>query len=154
MTTASQVARYLVNKGIETGKPLTNKRLQKLLYYVQSWHLAINGTPFFNDKIEAWIHGPAIRSIYEEYKSYSFNPINKLSSLDVSKELGEDAVMFIDRVMKAYSSYDTPTLEYMTHIEDPWQNARKGLEANQSSSNEITQEEMGAYYAARLSKAE
>ena len=153
MTTAAQIADYLISKSIQEGTSITNKRLQKLLYYIQAWHLALNGEPIFEDKIEAWIHGPAIRSIYEQYKVFVANPIDKISNPKVAEELGADTVKFIDRIVRAYSKYDTATLEYMTHAEDPWQTARKGLEANQSSSNEITQDSMKAYYANRLAAA-
>lgn len=150
MTTAYKVTVYLIDKSIREGTPLTNKRLQKLLYYIQAWHLAINEKPLFEDKIEAWIHGPAIRSIYEEYKSFVANPINKVSNIEVIESLENDTIQFIDRIISAYSKYDTATLEYMTHAEEPWQVARRGLEANESSNNEITHESMRKYYAGRL----
>ncbi len=151
---ALQIADYLILKSKDNGEALTNKRLQKLLYYIQAWHLAINNQPIFEDKIEAWIHGPAIRVVYEEYKNFIANPIDKVTNIKVADELGSENIEFIERVLSAYSKYDTPTLEYMTHAEDPWQIARKGLEANESSNNEITQESMKTYYAGRLAKTE
>ena len=150
MTTADKITDYLISKGIKEGIPLTNKRLQKLLYYIQAWHLAIRRQPIFEDKIEAWIHGPAIRSIYEKYKSFVANPIDKISNPQIAKELDNSIIKFVDRIVKAYAPYDTATLEYMTHIEEPWQIARKGLEANESSNNEITQASMMTYYSNRL----
>ncbi|MFA6601928.1 MAG: type II toxin-antitoxin system antitoxin SocA domain-containing protein [Candidatus Paceibacterota bacterium] len=150
MTTAAKITDYLIDKSLKEGNPVTNKRLQKLLYYIQAWHLAINKEPLFNDKIEAWIHGPAIRSVYETYKSYIAKPIDKVHNPNIAQELGIGTTRFIDRIVNAYSKYDTATLEYMTHAEDPWQKARKGLEINESSNNEITQESMRDYYSERL----
>ena len=150
MTNASDIAIYLIDKSIKDGTPITNKRLQKLLYYIQAWHLAINKKPLFDDKIEAWIHGPAIRSIYEIYKGFVASPINKIPDGEEVIKLEKKTRDFIDRILNAYSKYDTATLEYMTHAEEPWQYARKGLEVNESSNNEITQESMLNYYSARL----
>ncbi|MEI7810327.1 MAG: type II toxin-antitoxin system antitoxin SocA domain-containing protein [bacterium] len=150
MTTASKIADYLLIKSKKEGVPITNKRLQKLLYYIQAWHLAINKKPIFEDRIEAWIHGPAIRSIYEEYKSFVASPIVKEVDPKISDDLGVTNINFIDRIVKAYSIYDTATLEYMTHAEEPWKIARQGIEANESSSNEITQDSMKIYYSNRL----
>jgi len=150
MTTADKIADYLISKSIKEGKPLTNKRLQKLLYYIQAWHLAIKKEPIFRDKIEAWIHGPAIRSIYEKYKTYVANPINQEPNARITDELDSSVIDFVDRIVQAYDPYDTATLEYMTHAESPWQIARKGLEINESSSNEITTESMMTYYSNRL----
>ena len=155
MTKASKVADYLILKSPKSpteGFQITNKRLQKLLYYIQAWSLALNNKPIFEDKIEAWIHGPAIREIYETYKDSVANPINRISNPKVAEELGKDTVAFIDRIVSAYSKYDTATLEFMTHSELPWQEARRGLEANQSSSNEITWDSMKSYYSSRLSE--
>lgn len=150
MTTASKVADYLILKSIKEHSPITNKRLQKLLYYIQAWHLALNKKPLFSDKIEAWIHGPAIREVYEAYKSNVANPITVVANKDIDKELGNDTTKFIDRIFNAYAKYDTPTLEYMTHAESPWQDARRGLEFNQSSDNEITQDSMKNYFVSRV----
>jgi uncharacterized phage-associated protein len=33
-------------------------RLQKLLYYVQAWHLAVTDEPLFPEQIKAWKDGP------------------------------------------------------------------------------------------------
>ncbi len=152
MTTAAKIADYLICKSVKDKKSITNKRLQKLLYYVQAWHLAINKKPLFDDKIEAWIHGPAIRSVYEEYKSYVANPIDKVLNVNIATELGIGTVKFVDRIVEAYSKYDTATLEFMTHAESPWQEARNGLEINESSNNEISQASMLSYYTDRLGK--
>lgn len=152
MYTAQQIADYLILKSQQESEVITNKRLQKLLYYMQAWHLVINGKPLFTDKIEAWIHGPAISSIYETYKSYVAKPIDKKVDTKIIKDLGDSTVSFIDRIYTAYKKYDTNTLEFMTHAENPWQIARKGVEANESSSNEITLESMKQYYGDRLAE--
>jgi len=60
---ADLIADYFIYKGKEENKPITNKKLQKLLYYSQAWYLVFNKKPLFKDKIEAWVHGPAIRTI-------------------------------------------------------------------------------------------
>lgn len=154
MTTAAKVTDYIISKGVKEGNLLTNKRIQKLIYYIQAWHLAINNKPIFDDTIEAWVHGPAIRSIYEMYRANAWLPISKVANPKIADELEPDTVQFIDRIFLAYSKYDTATLEYMTHAETPWQEARKGLEANEISSNEITQDSMKEYYAKRLVSTE
>jgi uncharacterized phage-associated protein len=154
MTSAALVADYLVLKARNEGWQLTNKRLQKLLYYIQAWSLALNGQPVFRDTIEAWIHGPAIRSVYEEYKSFVANPITTIKDEKIAEKIDKTFITIIDRVCKSYSIYDTATLEFMTHSESPWQDARRGLEVNQSSTNEITLDSMRNYYSARLKEVE
>ncbi|WP_218124294.1 Panacea domain-containing protein [Chitinophaga filiformis] len=42
--------------------------MQKLVYYAQAWHLVAFLTPLFEEDIEAWTHGPVIRSLYRRFK--------------------------------------------------------------------------------------
>lgn len=47
MASAHEVARYIIRFFQEAGDPVTNLKLQKLLYYVQGWHLALRGNLHF-----------------------------------------------------------------------------------------------------------
>ncbi|MDP2247969.1 MAG: DUF4065 domain-containing protein, partial [Nitrosomonadales bacterium] len=75
MTTAINVARYIIRKFQDAGDPVTNLKLQKLLYYVQGWHLGIYNTPAFEDDFQAWVHGPVVPSTFQEYRHNRWNPI-------------------------------------------------------------------------------
>ena len=55
MANAHEVARYIIRFFQEAGDPVTNLKLQKLLYYVQGWHLALKGQPAFPERLEAWM---------------------------------------------------------------------------------------------------
>ncbi len=104
--------------------------------------------PLFTDKIEAWIHGLAIASLYREYKRFGFDPISievKDSEIDdvPSKDL-------LDEVWSAYGKYDAKYLEFLTHNEDPWLKARDAVASDEHCENEITQESMQSYYSHRL----
>ena len=148
--TALIVADYLILKSQQDNRPVTNKKLQKLLYYVQAWSMAIRNKEVFNDKIEAWIHGPAIRAVYLEFKQFGATPILKKIDSKQMEVIDADTKKIIDDVWNVYSSFDTPYLEHLTHSEDPWQNARRGLESDMSSDKEITVESMKIYYEKKL----
>lgn len=145
-----QIAQYFIWKANQEGRPITNKKLQKILYYAQAWSLVIRDNPLFKEKIEAWVHGPAVREIYSQYKKFGFNPIkediskNKLTF--VSPEVGK----FLNEVWKVYGSKDAGYLEYLSHSEKPWQMAREGLDASKGSDNEITLESMREFYSNKL----
>jgi uncharacterized phage-associated protein len=150
MCTASDIAKYFIFKSNKENRPITNKKLQKLLYYGQAWALVLlDGKKLFNDKIEAWIHGPAIRSIYGKYKPFGFNDIvidideNELKIKGKNKEI-------LDAVWKVYGKYDANYLEILTHNELPWQKGREGLDNTDSSSNEINLKIMKEYYSKLL----
>lgn len=147
---ARLVADYLIMKAHNEGEIITNKRLQKLLYYVQAWSLAVKGEKIFDNKIEAWIHGPAIKEVYLEYKVFGAAPITKKVTDDMVREINPETKAFIDEVWSVYSKYDTPYLEYLTHAEKPWQIARKGIEPHIGSANEISLESMAEFYKSKI----
>jgi uncharacterized phage-associated protein len=149
-TNALTVADYLIDKANKENKPITNKKLQKLLYYVQAWSIAIRNKKIFDDKIEAWIHGPAIRKVYLEFKEFGASPISKKVNQKTINNMDQEVKKFIDKVWNIYSKYDAPYLEHLTHSESPWQDARKGLEADISSNNEISFDSMRSFYKTKL----
>lgn len=43
-------------------------RLQKLLYYVQAWHLAVTDEPLFHEKCKAWRDGQVVSQVWHDRK--------------------------------------------------------------------------------------
>ncbi len=150
--TALKLADYLLYKGKSEGVEITPKKLQKLLYYVQAWSAAINDKKVFEDKIEAWIHGPAIKDVYTAFQEFGGRPIIKEVSQASIEEIPDEVRGFVDKVWSVYSGFDGNYLEYLTHSESPWKDARKGIEPYISSDNEITYESMRGFYGAQLQK--
>ena len=60
----------LANVILNNGRDVSNKKLQKLSYYVYAWNLAINGVEIAEMSFEAWEHGPVCRKLYSKYKKY------------------------------------------------------------------------------------
>ena len=148
--TAQQIAQYFIWKSSQESKPITNKKLQKILYYAQAWSLVIRETPLFKEKIEAWIHGPAIREIYSQYKKFGFEPIKENITKTKIEAIKSETRSFLNEVWRVYGNRDAGYLEYLSHSETPWQVAREGLEASEGSDNEITHESMKEYYSEKL----
>jgi len=145
--TALFYAFYFINEANKNGKAITNKKLQKLLYYAQAWHLVFYNKPLFKDRIEAWVHGPAIRSVYQHFKSYGYQPIQKDIGEDIFKNnISKNEKDLLDEVWNVYGKHDAFYLERLTHNEDPWIKARDGIEACEASSVEISVDLMKIYY--------
>ena len=144
------IAEYLLWKAQQEGVQITNKKMQKLLYYVQAWSAAINNKPMFNDKIEAWIHGPAIKSVYLAFQEFGANPIVKEINSARIESISAESRLLIDKVWNVYKKYDGDYLEMLTHNEDPWQQARGKVEPHMRSESEITLDSMRKFYAAKL----
>lgn len=145
---------YFINEANKNRKAITNKKLQKLLYYVQAWHLVFYDEPLFTNRIEAWVHGPAIRSVYQHFKSYGYQPIQE----DIKEEIFKNSISknekdLLDEVWNLYGKHDAFYLERLTHNEDPWIEARDEIESCESSSIEITVDSMKIYYNKLLEDA-
>ena len=147
---ANLVADYFLYKGQQEKRPISNKKLQKLLYYAQAWSLVIRKNKLFNDKIEAWVHGPAIRNVYIEYKKFGFNPIEKKLDLNNIEAVPQDIKKFLDEIWRVYGKKDAGYLEMLTHSEKPWQEAREGLQGSENSKNLISVKSMRDFYTQKL----
>jgi len=145
LTTASEIADYFIYVANETGSYLSNLKLQKLLYYAQAWHLALYELPLFEDDFEAWIHGPVIPALYEQYQTFGWQPLLK----EVQKpQFSEELQHFLEEVTEEYFILDALELEMMTHREAPWIETRGGVPLDEPSSSIISQQSMKDYYKA------
>jgi uncharacterized phage-associated protein len=151
-TDARTVAEYFIWKSQQADNPVTNKKLQKLLYYAQAWSLAIRNELMFKQDIEAWVHGPAIREVYMEYKTFGFKPITlEIDPKDIA--LDNDTKKFLDSVWNVYGNFDGDYLETLSHSEAPWQDARRGMEEDESSDTVIEPEAMLSFFSQKLQES-
>ncbi|HYM19622.1 MAG TPA: type II toxin-antitoxin system antitoxin SocA domain-containing protein [Candidatus Kapabacteria bacterium] len=150
MATLHEIANYFIEKAYENNKPISNKKLQKLVYYAQVWFLVHYNTKLFRDKIEAWIHGPAIPALYSKYRRFSYGNLPQPTE---SINLPNSITAFLDEVWRVYGKLDANYLEQLTHSELPWQQAREGLDINQSSSKEINMTFAKNFYAQLLNNS-
>lgn len=143
MATAQEVGRYIVRFYQEAGDPVSNLKLQKLLYYVQGWHLALYGVRAFPDRLEAWVHGPVQPGVYGTYKQYRWNPItDDVAPIQLDGELKE----VVDAVLAEYGTDSGYELELRTHGEPPWLRARGNLPPDVESKNALDMETMKAFF--------
>lgn len=81
---------YCQNMGVSIN-PL---KLQKLLYYIQSWHIVkFEKNILFDTMPEAWVNGPVYRPIYDRYKATFFRNENFPNNDDeetLSKKLSDN----------------------------------------------------------------
>ncbi|KRG12647.1 hypothetical protein ACA30_16960 [Virgibacillus soli] len=78
---AMDVANYIIQQSLANEKPISNLKLQKILYYLQARYLVDYGKPLFNDDIQKWKYGPVVKSVYHEYKNYGSSAIRNVSSI-------------------------------------------------------------------------
>ena len=65
MYTSQQIADWILSQlNSNSGDTISPLKLQKLLYYCQAWHYTIFNEVLFDERIEAWTHGPVVPSQY------------------------------------------------------------------------------------------
>ncbi len=57
--------------------PLTNLRLQKLVYFAHAWHAGFLKERLIIDPIEAWKYGPVFPKLYGQLKDFEERPVSK-----------------------------------------------------------------------------
>ena len=140
--TASEVAKaFLLLSQPEIGDGITNLKLQKLLYYSQGFHLALNGKPFFSEPIIAWEHGPVVVSIYEKYKNFGSEIIARPKT---KSTLSQDELDYIRKIWKIFGQFSAWKLRDMTHQESPWKET--------SRLKEITCEKMENFFSTKIKR--
>jgi len=156
MANINDVCDYIIFKTkIDEDLPLNHLKIQKLLYYVQAWHLAFFGRPFFDDKFQAWVHGPVSKIIYDRFKSskslYSEITKDDITNTNFLSVISEDKRLHIHKVLEVYMPYSGAQLELMSHKEQPWIKAREGVPAHQYCENEIDETVIESFFKQKLS---
>lgn len=155
---ATELAQYVIAYNDEFGDLVTNKKLQKLLYYIAAWGLVYFEDGIIDDDFVAWVHGPVCVVAYNEYKSFGYSPLkidyNGSAStyikhfIDSHKEELNfvEKLELINAVLQKYSPFSSMQLELLTHSEEPWKEARKGLQPIEKGSTIINKSTMLKFY--------
>ena len=116
------VANKIIDLFKQENKPISHKKLQKLVYLVYAFYYYFNDKKLFDEKFEAWPHGPVCRELYFDIKKESGNNYNAFNisniKLKVDNENIEDEDQINDTceyVKKYFGDWSANLLEYLTH---------------------------------------
>ncbi len=170
MRDIKDIARYLGISLLSKGLSVSPLKLQKILYYTQSWYMVFFGrnNTLFKCQPEAWVNGPVYPVIFQEYKNKVDGMCDHLHASDfdcdedkladeakklaMQMNLSKEEIEFLDSVVTLYGSKSQNQLIFMTHSEQPWVEQREGLSPFDYSNREISLETMYNYYKARYDK--
>ncbi len=163
--TIESVARYILLSCYIKEIEITPLKLQKLLYYVQSWHLVyFDGENIYNNDIvpEAWQNGPVYPTIYGKY--YHNNGISKNDLIVIegdydilNEEFGSlkndlgDKCELVEVVITKYANLPAYELVMLTHAELPWSNANAKCKTFRCK-EKLSLKDMQDYYSGLLEK--
>jgi len=144
MFTVFDIARYLLHLDDQIdGEGLSNLKLQKLVYYCQGFHLALEGTPAFAEPIEAWRYGPVVPDLYHSLKHNGKAPVQPIAGCEPDNIDAATADVLVD-VYNVYGQFSAWRLRDMTHEEKPWIDHEK-------DGSEIPVPELESFFSERLS---
>lgn len=133
--------KIILQTDTEKGDIISNLKLQKLLYYVQGYHLAFFGQKLFEDDLEAWTYGPVVPGVYHRFKDNRGLGI-LLTPQDCKEiELSTEVASMFGQVMTEYGKFSAIKLMEMTHRELPWK------EANEHQDKIISPETMKTFFS-------
>lgn len=140
MANIFDVAKYILEKN----GAMSTMKLQKLCYYAQAWSLVWDDTPLFPEDFEAWANGPVCRELF--FKTKGRFSVSAEDETGGEGNLTENEMDTIDQVLAHYGGHNAQWLSQLTHMEDPWNEARKGIPAGEVCTQIITKESMALYY--------
>lgn len=148
MYNSLSIANYFISIGIQENQPITQMKLQKLIYFAHGFYLAVKEKPLIRDEIQAWKYGPVIPQIYHRFKHYGNKPllaqVQVLPSLGGEKEkihLDKEIIDFLFHVWELFRKFDAIQISTLTHVgNSPWSQTVKstgGLLRNSKIDNNI-----------------
>lgn len=108
---AMEIARYIITQCFNLGKPVSNLKLQKMLYFLWVDFYKRTGRMLFCDGICAWQLGPVVPEVYYEYCSYAGKPICGVYATGLEPE---DAKV-LDTIISEYIDIPANVLVGRTH---------------------------------------
>ena len=143
---------------IDKLQSVSQLKLQKLLYYIEAWHLVYFENELITDNFEAWVHGPVSTKIYHHFKQtsklYASMRLKDMSRgkyiEKIKEELDPAQIELINDVLEEYGDKTDYHLEQLTHMELPWQDARGECKHDNPCNNIISKEVIKTYYASKL----
>lgn len=121
---ARQIANWFIERAAKEGRALSIMSILKLAYIAHGWRLEIKDRPLFENRIEAWQHGPVIPDVYSAFRSQGVVPSKSLPGFD--GVIADDDANFLEEIYKIYGKMSPFALSDLTHVVGgPWHTARK-----------------------------
>jgi len=108
---AFPVANHILWRANKDAADITPMKLQKMMYFLHGWYMAITGEKLIDEGFARWTYGPVVPSVYRELKHYGAMPI-------------EDYIKQYDSSSGQFLSYfvDTTALpQFNSILEQVWQ---------------------------------
>lgn len=149
---ASEVAKHIIDYCISINNPVTNLKLQKMLYFLDMYHLINQHKRLITDEeFEAWDYGPVMRSVYNKYRLNGPLPINVWENFTEKfpSDFEKFLYGFIDKLAKMYPS---ELIEESHKPNTPWDIVYNQLELKYHKISADLMEKCANHYRSQVKK--
>lgn len=119
-------------------------KIQKVIFYAQSWSLALEKKKLIDSPFEAWVDGPVNRGLWEIIK-YQGGVEKK------EHQIQPETFALLESIEETYGQESGGVLSSLSHKETPWVEARKGISPNQRSDVKLDESLMVEYIISKSS---
>lgn len=141
------VALYVLRLLSSSEKEVSSMKLQKICFYIQGWFAAKNGRELFVNDFQAWRLGPVSPRLYKMHAGRAVISLDDNVIQGNVEKICESDKNFISNIVAVYGRYTGLQLSDMSHSQEPWVNARRGVPEGSACKNEITIESMQSYFS-------
>ncbi|MBO5967814.1 MAG: DUF4065 domain-containing protein [Clostridia bacterium] len=111
------VARYIITYCNRNSRPISNLKLQKMLYYAWVDYFKETNIPLYTEAICAWQFGPVVPEVYYEFCSFAGLPIER--EYDVQLDVSD--IPIVNAILNRYINTSVSELVNRTHEKNsPW----------------------------------
>jgi uncharacterized phage-associated protein len=130
------IANAFLARAKAEGIPITNMKLQKLLYFAQGHSHALRKQKLIDENSEAWDYGPVFPSVWREFRGFGAREISRFAVGDdaaywfapeddkpepIAPPNEPEVNKFLDAVWNAYKKKTAIQLSEMSHVDNgPW----------------------------------
>ena len=121
---AMNLSKYIIDFCYKNNCPVSNLKLQKMLYFLQVDSYQNNSTLLFDEGIYAWPYGPVVPEVYRRYSGYGGATIHNEYEIQNKEKYAclNEKILFL-------AQYDSWDLVGVSHKEDgPWDRVYKNGE--------------------------
>lgn len=116
---ALNISKYIISKCYEERHPVSNLKLQKMLYFLYGCYYSKFKKALFNDSFVAWKLGPVVLDVYFEYSKYISNPICEKHNIELN--LTNQEINYINKKIEELNSKTPRELVNESHNTSPWE---------------------------------
>ena len=138
-----------IDIAIEKDKPVTNLKLQKIMFFLQGYCLSKYNTPLIDGNFSKWQYGPVEEEVYGDFKYYGPAPIEnksvyfnkeKIEFYSEEVNLPNEFKKILQEVISKMLDVETWELVNLTHYHSSWKDFKDEICADKA--RDYTNEEI------------